>query len=1469
MRFIDYLGKKKKRAGESLSSLGATARSYASGVVKKTNDYFAPAPTVRTRDFVREVGSTVGDMFSGTKNVAVKAPKIFVEGLAYATSKNVRDQYKAGNTDILPTISSTTPRKMLADTAKAALEIAPVGKIKTTAKLLMAPSLGKRVAGGSALGYAYDVADKMSKDDRIGKETFTPGMGTVAGGVMSGVLKPTAQLAKQGIDDVVRGAKKTKQIIELVPEATRNSIANRRGPARTDVIPKRKVYTDVTPANLKPATTVLKPTELPGQTIDRYRTPTLSDLGRQVRNALPTPGMSIKDVSRKKSDAIIAAKNEKARQIVQNQRQLQRSGAQVAEPGFVPPASVKAPQNAKIELIPKEQPSQVTPPKLPDVPKVNTPTAGSALDKFSRELDEIPAPWQEGKAPVAKPRLSESGKREIIAEATGKKKETPVFGPYNKYQEEAFKERGRDIKRLSELLSPNKELQRSGYRKSELEKMPREVAKVKSELIKLGYPKQIIESIPGDKAIELSQKGIEYGKIPEHILEKYVNEGSKTPTRYSTQKEMEDAADSAVYMFEDSRNAVQRFLKNLPDTVRETFDGWISARDVARTSAYERASKFKDLPKETAAEIIKYMEKPSETAPKEVSYIARMLSDEFDGLHKLADSMGMDIGYIQDYITHIWKNPQEEIDAAYRNFRSVGGKFKFSKGRAIPTYEEGIALGLNPKYDNPAQILYEYAKKFEDTKANIRFLRSLKDAGLVVDASVADGKSAFFAITAPGFPRSVSETFDGTKVVGNFFAPKDLAAFINRAFADESTGYMGMALSGGAKLASFAQDLFMSGGIPKTAVNAFSIAQATKEALAGRIVSPVMSFLRSMSGTHSEDFFRNNIDSIKEMQARGVPVQSTLTLDSLGEVTFGQKAFTGANPLDLATEHGAIEKSKAIWNKVSTVWNKSMNEPTFKRFMPMLQINLYNDIKRKAIGSGKSAEEAADIATGAVRNFYGIISSGTMARRTKLAKDSTGTAFFAPRYREAMINFWGKNVAALNPVSFSDGVGIKANYWLENQMNLRFVLGALATYVGMDYLNQRTYGRHMWENPEGKEDKLLIPAGEKTLGVPFLSSIATVPRAMIREGAMLARGDVSGAFMDAGRTYASQLARPGFDILANENYYGQEITKETDTPGERFAKMGAHIAGSYSHPYMRTYIDRVAKGDTNAESAAKALELPIRFYSTDKLASDEFWDKWNETDVVRKKLGEIAKTDPEAAAQFASENREALAEYEALKPIHSLYSNMKERGDQDKFGGVLRNAGEFGTPGNGTDGAPSDTSRYLDKLNRDNAVLDFEMDTSGETMRDYGEYVLLKNPDGSVTPKNKDEFTVTINDSRMNLAKDREDTETWVKHANENYQLLTKMLSDENLNEYDRIKLTDKLETLVRSYQQFKEYGGKFKKGRKLEEKYRYPLVDKDMLAVERMIKYGPVPTGFTRTRRPLALAPFRARKVKRYKKRR
>jgi hypothetical protein len=160
----------------------------------------APAPQplgTTTADVIREVPGSAKRVVSGIANTFVPALSNFVkttgsiigEGLAYATDKNVREQYLAGNVDILPTITKTTQKDLAKDTVAAMLETAVYKSFPKVTQM----TLTQRGGAGALQGVGAAIAAGMAEDktpEEIIRSLPSYGVGGGIIGVVSPYLLP-------------------------------------------------------------------------------------------------------------------------------------------------------------------------------------------------------------------------------------------------------------------------------------------------------------------------------------------------------------------------------------------------------------------------------------------------------------------------------------------------------------------------------------------------------------------------------------------------------------------------------------------------------------------------------------------------------------------------------------------------------------------------------------------------------------------------------------------------------------------------------------------------------------------------------------------------------------------------------------------------------------------------------------------------------------------------------------------------------------------------------------------------------------------------------------------------------------------------------------------------------------------------------------------------------------------------------
>lgn len=577
------------------------------------------------------------------------------------------------------------------------------------------------------------------------------------------------------------------------------------------------------------------------------------------------------------------------------------------------------------------------------------------------------------------------------------------------------------------------------------------------------------------------------------------------------------------------------------------------------------------------------------TGNSRIDAVNNRLQDVYNKLYAQYKDAGFDMGYVDQYSPRIYKHPTtgEAIDKDQYLFLTR------STGRTISRTAKNVNTDAL-LYKTPQELLGHYVKTFEKAKAGREYFDALKNQGYIYESGTRP--EGMMLIDAPGLPqpKPYRDAVSDTTYQGNYYATPAVAKKLNRVFGvDEGNKFLRIT----AKVASTAQDIGLSGGLPGTPANAFTFAQMTKELTAGKIRAPFKALWESRSSKGAQKYFKNNVDVITEMQKQGIGVSSEYTT----------KTLTGFS-----------DQVKQADKKAGLVWDKVMSDPTFKRFMPSLQIETYKQIRSKYAGKLGDAE-AKRIAADTVKNFYGLTDLSTQATRSRSGNDLATTVMFAPKYRESMVRFWVKNAQAIDPRNM-----MKPEY----AMNVRFNVGATLLFAAMQAANMALNGTTTFGNPDGKKDKLIIPAdkvpgrltGDKDIGIPFLSSIATVPRAIATGLAGIATGNFKEAGKSA-KTFLGYGIRPVTDLIDNENYFGSQIYNKDDSPGEKLGAGASYLAKAYQHPYIRQGLniasnqlpDNVkkfvgAKDQTAFETISQALESPLRTYNPEyyKGGADSF-----------------------------------------------------------------------------------------------------------------------------------------------------------------------------------------------------------------------------------------------------------------------
>ncbi len=802
----------------------------------------------------------------------------------------------------------------------------------------------------------------------------------------------------------------------------------------------------------------------------------------------------------------------------------------------------------------------------------------------------------------------------------------------------------------------------------------------------------------------------------------------------------------------------------------------------------EFLEKNSDIPMDKGDQIIHFVDTP-EQAPDDIAPYVNRLRGIFNDFHTEAKNSGLDVGFWKDYITHIWKEPPQVVAKRIRKALEKGiitaddlaspnatntPFFKPSNSRMLKTYALGEKIGLHKKYNHPAQIVAHYVKEMEKGKAIMRNIQSLKESGAIVDG-VQDGMKQ---LTAPGME--------------GLSAEPELADKLNTSFGEqEYTEALGKTLGKAATASRWLKETLMSGGIPASTFNSYGVGMTLKEIFTfspTRAKNAITSFVTANSPSISRKFFVDHMDTTKKIKRNDIQISTML--DNGG---FMDKGFW-KNLLGDKGEH----------------WQKIMNEPTFGRMLPMSQIRFFEQIEKRMLKRGYSPKAAEKIAATELRGAHGLGSAAKAQATPQWKKDLLETAFFAPTHRANMMRVFYNAAKSLgNPLAPG------------NREAAKFLFGGMALYGMYDLVNYQNTGRHLYENPEGKKFEAYIKVGDKgdLISVPYMPTVATMPRLGIDVGERLFKGDLGGALGRAWQGTGSILSKPLADVVMNKDYFDRPIANEEDDASKQWSDRGKYLVKSYTgHPWIKAGIDAMS-GKPAGQVMVQAVEAPIRFSSEEKIASADFWDKLNKVEPIHDKFAKLAKTDPRGAEKFYNENKQAIDSYTQLNETAKMYSQLKKKGTKDEFGGIAKNLG-FGFVKNAeakTDNSESDSEmgesskkilrRYEIERKKE------ELANSDKNFMDLGDVVLRKR-DGNVSAVSKDSYQSELYSARMTNQKNHKDFKGWTQTAKKQFEVLNKMLNDPNADEEEEISLQNRIDALIRNYEKYSGYGG-FNKGKK------------------------------------------------------
>ena len=1084
------------------------------------------------------------------------------------------------------------------------------------------------------------------------------------------------------------------------------------------------------------------------------------------------------------------------------------------------------------------------------------------------------------------------------------------FGPvegYNKYQKAAYEEKGRDMKRLSELLAPGKNLQRSGYRKYEIQKMTKKEIELKSKLLDLGYPKKAIEGMDFDRMNLILRR-----KVPHRTLQDYYKRKHDLDTNILEGIDPTDIEDINPVMggFRDMTRNVEKAFGNKAGLVKERllnpFDNakaamfedtaeWLQKLDdqVVKGLGIKKGSKLSAAVQQYGEKkmSLDQLQKEFPNDWERVVKADKFFRDAYDGIldelnrvreyynptHPLYPETTKIIPKRQDYYRHF-----QEMSDGFGGLRNL-----FETPASIDP-----DLAVSSQYTKPTGKWLSFAQRRKGDKTTedavggfLDYLRSSMYAKYIdpqikrfrgTDAEVRESirKSMPYMEESRGLAEELSKKLDPIQQMAETNDFRKVTDILTERGASEAQAeWMARDI---AEMSDYGKITdYLKRKLPK--------GQFDPKATAEDVGNNMNNFLKFL------DNFANDLAG------------KTNPLDRPVQDLTGRMAFRAIDWLNRRTKLNTILGNFS--SSIAQVFN---------------------------IPNGVGHAGIKNITRGAADNVAAIFSKTSPMDQSGFLKEryfsgfddfDTGLIQYPKRFAGWLITvgdeigtkiIWNANYRKAisegidNPIRYADdwtrklvaGRGIGEVPVAQKsklvQMVMPFQLEVNNQwFVLRDYLKDpsraHAFGKMLkWSLAVYAMNNLAEKVRGSDVALDPIQSVIDAYEAFEGEedkakGTVLGIGRILGEVLSnvgGGQSIAAWYPEYGAKIAGKELPTREELFGDNDPT--RFGG-GPLFSRGISDPLTRLL---PPFGGVQMERTWDGINALRKGYSETDKGRIRF--PIDETMTNRVKTFLFGEYSTPEAREYFDENRTPLGEKQSEKmrlmddpeDRSRFYDRTILQRDASHELDDIRSGKLPGVRSAEAEELPegyyrlSDGSIYVQSLDKEYdtpelamlAVEKDDMERSEDTFRDLGDTVLLKDSDGRVREYEKDDYTIMLNDKRMNLAKDRKDFEAWIPYAEENLALLETKLG-ENLNEYERMQVEDEYLTLLRNYAKYGEYGGfkKPKKAKKPDHDTIYPAIDSAFAEVDQLLA-GMMKKPVASPRLP-SFRPSKIKKVRRKKR--
>ena len=578
--------------------------------------------------------------------------------------------------------------------------------------------------------------------------------------------------------------------------------------------------------------------------------------------------------------------------------------------------------------------------------------------------------------------------------------------------------------------------------------------------------------------------------------------------------------------------------------------------------------------------------------------------------------------FIEDYLIHQWADP-----AAARKFYqgfAKQGSTGFTKKRAVPTYEDGIAAGLVPKSTNPIAMTMTYvanadrfiaANQVMDTARKLKAVKYFRPGSARIPKGYAalEGRlgvkrtpvGEMQAYAPEGFARVYNnfvdkgfhqfemggKVFDGVRKVSNSITSLELGL----------SGFHGLTIAGESFITQLAAGIDRAiGGLQRGSLG------AAAKGLGTAAKAPLAPFLMARTGSKGQAVYlgktagspimRKTMDLLTKAGGRAVNFRHDPTYEFSAMKGFWNSWRKGALRAEARTAledikthpfAGPLRQGARAIGRVMT----DVAAPLFETYIPKVKTGAFHEIMAGWLEANPSAPlhdqvQAARMIWDSIDNRFGEMVHDNIFWN-KMLKQSAQLAMRSYSWNLGTVSeiVGGTASAIRHPFS---SLGYAGSHWNPKSSYV------IALPIGAAMLNAAYQYIKTGKPPEMIQDLVSGRTGGAAPGVsvPSLKPFGRSSREEVPERAQLPGyiNDVLHWYYDPMGTAASKIATlwtKGAEIARNQDFMGNQIINPEESVPQWLRSYMDYVAQSFGPISIRQW----AKGEKEGSNISKLEQI--------------------------------------------------------------------------------------------------------------------------------------------------------------------------------------------------------------------------------------------------------------------------------------